>query len=159
MIGDFNAHPVVPVSNKESTFVGIADTGQMETAVSISRSLGPKDHQKSVSRIGLKSGGVMAGELEEVIDQLWLYSTHEEDPWTVDRAFAAIRDHGEVAIDGLIWALGQKDLDLLILALRLLREFGEAGKRALPAVEKCLLDERRLVRVTARETVRCFKTK
>lgn len=96
----------------------------------------------------------MGAELDEVIDQLWLHSTFEEDPWTVDRAFAAIREHGEVAIDGLIWAFGQKDLDLLILALRLLREFGTAGKRALAAVEKCLLDERRLVRVTARETVR-----
>lgn len=30
-------------------------------------------------------------DLEEVIDQLWLYNTFEEDPWTVDRAFAAIR--------------------------------------------------------------------
>lgn len=96
----------------------------------------------------------MDAELEEVIDQLWLHATHEEDPWTVDRAFAAIRDHSEVAIDGLIWALGQKDLDLLILALRLVREFGQAGKRTLPAVEKCLKDERRLVRVTARETVK-----
>lgn len=96
----------------------------------------------------------MAGELEGGIEQLWLHSTHEEDPWTVDRASAAIKDHGEVAIDGLIWALGQDDIDLLILALRLVREFGEAGKRALPAVGKCLLDERRLVNVTARETLR-----
>jgi hypothetical protein len=96
-------------------------------------------------------------ELEEVIDQLWLHSTHGEDPWTVDRAFAAIRDHGEVAIDGLIWALGQEDIDLLILALRLVREFGEAGKRALPAVEKCLKDERRLVRITAKCTLLQFR--
>lgn len=99
----------------------------------------------------------MDGELKEVIDQLWLHSTHGEDLWTMDRAFAAIRDDGEVAIDGLIWTLGQKDLDLLILALRLLREFGAAGKRAFPAVEKCLLDERMLVRVTARETLRLFR--
>lgn len=66
------------------------------------------------------------------------------------------RGYGEVAIDALIWAVGQKDIDLLILALRLVREFGEAGKRALPAVEKCLWDERRLVRVTAGETVKLF---
>ncbi|MDA9856617.1 hypothetical protein N9D23_00730 [Rubripirellula sp.] len=96
----------------------------------------------------------MADELAEVIDQLWLHSTHEEDPWTVDRAFASIKDHGDVAIDGLIWALRHKDLDLRMLAIRLVMEFGEAGKKALPAVEKCILDERRLVRVTARLTVR-----
>ena len=42
-------------------------------------------------------------DLEEVIDQLWLYNTFEEDLWTVDRAFAAIRDEGEFAIDGLLW--------------------------------------------------------
>lgn len=80
-------------------------------------------------------------ELEEVIDQLWLHNTFEEDPWTVDRAFAAIRDDGEVAIDGLIWALGHKDLGLKLLALRLLREFGVKAKRALPAVVRCLSDE------------------
>ena len=45
-------------------------------------------------------------ELEEVIDQLWLHNTFEEDPWTVDRAFAAIRDDGEVAIDGLDLGFG-----------------------------------------------------
>ena len=99
----------------------------------------------------------MDAELEEVIDQLWLYSTHEEDPSTVDRAFAAIRDDGEVAIDGLIWALCQDDIDLLILALRLIREFGAAGRTALPAAEKCLLDERKLVRVTAKCTLLRFR--
>lgn len=93
-------------------------------------------------------------DLEEVIDQLWLHNTFEEDPWTVDRAFAAIRDDGEVAIDGLIWALGHKDLGLKLLALRLLREFGPEAKRALPAVVRCLDDEDRLVRLTAKETVK-----
>lgn len=96
-------------------------------------------------------------DLEAVIDQLWLHNTFEEDPWTVDRAFAAIRDDGEVAIDGLIWALEHKDLGLKLLALRLLREFGEEAKRALPAVEKCLLDERRLVRLAAVETATTMK--
>lgn len=96
-------------------------------------------------------------ELEEVIDQLWLHNTFQEDPWTVDRAFAAIGDDGEVAIDGLIWALGQKDLGLKLLALRLLREFGPEAKRALPAVVRCFADEDRLVRVTAVETVRLLQ--
>jgi len=31
-------------------------------------------------------------ELEEVIDQLWLHNTFAEDPWAVDRAFAAVRE-------------------------------------------------------------------
>ncbi|QDV69065.1 hypothetical protein Poly24_27790 [Rosistilla carotiformis] len=96
-------------------------------------------------------------ELEEVIDQLWLHNTFAEDPWTVDRAFAAIRDDGEIAIDGLIWALGHKDVGLKLLALRLLREFGEEAKRALQAVEKCLLDGNRLVRIAAGETVRLMQ--
>ena len=91
-------------------------------------------------------------DLEEVIDQLWLHSNCEEDPWTVDRAFSAIRDDGEVAIDGLIWALEQNDLDLKILALRLVREFGREAKMALPAVIDCLSNENRLVWITAMET-------
>ena len=48
-------------------------------------------------------------DLGDVIDHLWLHSTFEEDPWCVERAFAAIEHDGEVAIDALIWALGQKD--------------------------------------------------
>lgn len=79
-------------------------------------------------------------DLEEVIDQLWLHNTFSEDPFTVDRAFAAICDDGEVAIDGLIWALGQEDFGLKLLALRLLRELGVEAERALPAVIKCLTD-------------------
>lgn len=93
-------------------------------------------------------------DLDEVIDQLWLHATFEEDPWTVDRAFAAIKDDGEVAIDALIWALGHKDLDLKVLALRLVLEFGSEAKRALPAVINCISDRDRLVRTTAMEYVR-----
>ncbi len=96
----------------------------------------------------------MMSELEEVIDQMWLHNTFREDPFTVDRAFAAIKDHGEVGIDGIILALGDKDLGLKLLALRLLREFGPDAKRAMPAVVYCVSDEDRLVRVTAVETVR-----
>lgn len=95
-------------------------------------------------------------DLEEVVDQLWLHNTFAEDPWTVDRAFAAICEDGEVAIDGLIWALGHKDLGLKLLALRLLREFGVEAKRALPAVVRCLTDEERLVRIAAGETASCL---
>lgn len=95
--------------------------------------------------------------LEEVIDQLWLHATFEVDPWTVDRAFVAIKDDGEVAIDVLIWALGHKDLALKILALRLVREFGSEAKRALPAVIDCFSNENRLVRITARETTDCLR--
>ncbi|KAA1261041.1 hypothetical protein LF1_35850 [Rubripirellula obstinata] len=91
-------------------------------------------------------------DLEEVIDQLWLHATFEQDPWTEDRAFAAIKDDGDVAIDGLIWALGQKDLEVKLLALCLLRQFGPEAQRALPAVVYCLGDENRLVRLVAMET-------
>jgi hypothetical protein len=56
------------------------------------------------------------------------------------------------AIDGLIWALGHKDLGLKLLALRLLREFGVEAKRALPAVVYCVSDEDRLVRIAAMQT-------
>lgn len=95
--------------------------------------------------------------LDEVIDQLWIHATFEEDPWTVDRAFAAIKDDGEVAIDAWIWALGHKDLDLKILALRLVREFGTEAERALPSVIECLSDRDRLVRITAWETTKITK--
>ncbi|WP_417737722.1 hypothetical protein [Rosistilla oblonga] len=95
-------------------------------------------------------------DLKEVIDQLWLHNTFAEDPWTVDRAFAAIRDDREVAIDALIWALGHKDLGLKLWALRLLREFGAEAKRALPAVVRCLANEDRLVRIAAGETASCL---
>ncbi|QDV56224.1 hypothetical protein [Rosistilla oblonga] len=92
--------------------------------------------------------------LDEVIDQLWLHATFEEDPWCVDRAYAAIKDDGVLAVDALIWALGHKDLDLKLLALRLLREFGPVANRAMPAVIDCLFDGDRLVRITAWETAR-----
>lgn len=92
--------------------------------------------------------------LDEVIDQLWIHATFEEDPWTVDRAFAANKDDGEVTIDSLIWALGHKDLDLKIRALRLVREFGTEANRAMPAMIDCLFDGDRLVRITAWETLR-----
>ena len=96
-------------------------------------------------------------DLDEVIDQLWLHATFEEDPWTVDRAFAAIKDDGEVAIEALIWTLGHDDLDLKLLALRLVREFGSEARRTLPAVIDCLSCENRLVRVTAMETARSIE--
>jgi 2-oxo-4-hydroxy-4-carboxy--5-ureidoimidazoline (OHCU) decarboxylase len=91
-------------------------------------------------------------DLGDVIDHLWLHSTFEEDPWCVERAFAAIEHDGEVAIDALVWALRQSDLDLKMLALRLVREFGPDAKRTLPAVSDCLSDRNRLVRITAMET-------
>jgi len=34
-------------------------------------------------------------DLEEVIDQLWLHSTFEEDPWCLDRVYAAIKEDRE----------------------------------------------------------------
>jgi hypothetical protein len=88
----------------------------------------------------------------EVTNQLWLHTTFENDPCTVDRAFAAIRDNGEFAIDGLIWALHQDDVNLKLLALQLFQEHYADATRALPAVRFCIRGEDRLVRVTAINT-------
>jgi hypothetical protein len=91
-------------------------------------------------------------ELEEVIDTLWLYTTNETEPWTVDRAFQAIQSFGEVAIDGLIWGIEQDDLELQMLSLQLLRHYGTRALSALPALVSCIESEKRLVRLTAMES-------
>lgn len=49
--------------------VGTVVTEAMETAANIFRSTGFQNQMKSVSRIGLKSGGVTMSDLGEVIDQ------------------------------------------------------------------------------------------
>ena len=61
---------------------------------------------------------------------------------------------GFASIDGLVWDLGQKDLGLKLLGLWSLREFGGEAERALPAVKKCLFDEKRSNWIAALETVR-----
>jgi len=92
--------------------------------------------------------------LEDVIEALCQHATDEDDPWTVDRAFADIKDAGELAIDALIWALQQPDVNVKLLALQLLQEFYTEGNRACPVVRVCILDENRLVRLTAINTAR-----
>lgn len=91
-------------------------------------------------------------DLEELIDILWLYSTHENHPWTVDEAYAALKDGGDLVIDGLIFGLQQADVDLKLLVLQLLQEFYNHAERALLAVRGCIEDTHRLVRVTAINT-------
>ena len=91
-------------------------------------------------------------DLEEVIDTLWLYSTNEEDPWTVDRAFQAIQPFGDTALEGLVWAVQQDDLNLWLLGLRVLREYNSQAVVALPAVANCIDSGNRLVRMAAIET-------
>ena len=95
-------------------------------------------------------------DLAEVIDTLWLYSTYEEDPWTVDRAFQAIQPFGDAALEGLMWAVQQDDLNLRLLGLRALREYAPAVVAlpavALPAVADCIDSGDRLVRLAAVET-------
>ena len=60
-------------------------------------------------------------DLEEIIDTLWLHSTHEDHPWTVDEAFVALKDYGDSVVDGLIWGLQQTDVNLKMLVLQLLQ--------------------------------------
>ncbi|MCH7689277.1 MAG: HEAT repeat domain-containing protein, partial [Planctomycetes bacterium] len=91
-------------------------------------------------------------DLEEVIDTLWLYSTHEEDPWTVDRAFQAIQPFGDAALEGLVWAVQQDDFNLRLLGLRVLREYNDPAVVALHAVANCIDSGNRIVRMTAIET-------
>jgi hypothetical protein len=93
-------------------------------------------------------------ELEDVIEALCLHATDEDDPWTVDRVFADIKDAGELAVDALIWALQQPDVNVKLLALQLLQEFYTGAKKACPVVRVCILDENRLVRLTAINTAR-----
>ena len=92
--------------------------------------------------------------LDETKDTLWLYSTNDQHPSQLDEAHAAIKGFGHLVIDGLIWGLGQNDIDLKLLVLRLLQEHYADAERALPAVRALISDdEDRLVRVTAINTV------
>ena len=73
-------------------------------------------------------------DLDEVIDTLWLFSTDDEDPWTVERVFQAIQPFGDAAIEGLVWAVQQDNFNLRLLGLRVLRECDPTAVVALPAV-------------------------
>lgn len=91
--------------------------------------------------------------LDEIKDVLLLYATHQQHPTQLDEAHAALKGFGDLVIDGLIWALGQDDIDLKLLALQLLQEHYADAMRALPAVRALISDdEDRLVRVTAINT-------
>lgn len=92
--------------------------------------------------------------LEDIKDTLWLYSTHENHPWTVNEAYAALKDFGEAVVDSLIWGLQQDDIDLKLLVLQLLQGFYPDAAQALPAVRALISDEEdRLVRVTSINTL------
>lgn len=92
--------------------------------------------------------------LEEIKDVLRMYSTHQQHPTQVDEAAAALGDGGDLAIDGLLWALQQHDIDLKLLALQLLQEHYADAMRALPAVRTLISDDDdRIVRVTAINTL------
>lgn len=91
--------------------------------------------------------------LDEIKDVLRLCSTHQQHPTQVDEAHAALVGFDDLAIDGLIWALHQADIDLKLLALQLLQEHYADAERALPAIRALISDEEdRLVRVTAINT-------
>lgn len=92
--------------------------------------------------------------LNEIKDVLWLYSTHEQHPTQVGEAYGALKDGGDLAIDGLIWAIQQDDIDLKLLALQLLQGNYADAERALAGVRALVSDEEdRLVRVTAINTL------
>lgn len=89
-------------------------------------------------------------DLDEIKDTLWMYSTHEQHPFQLEEAHAALKDGGDVVIDAMIWGLEQDDVDLKLLVLQLLPDFYPNAKRGLPAVRALISDdEDRLVRVTA----------
>lgn len=92
-------------------------------------------------------------DIEELKDILWLYSTHENHPWSVDEAHAALQDSGDLVVDALIWGLRQTDIDMKLLILQLLQQHYTDANRALPAIRACIHDENRLVRVTAINTL------
>lgn len=91
-------------------------------------------------------------DLAEVIDTLWMYATDAEDPLTVERAFQAIQPFGDAALDGVISALQQNDLNLCLLSLRVLREFEATPVELIPALENSIGSSERLARMTAMET-------
>ncbi|WDI39869.1 hypothetical protein [Bremerella sp. P1] len=75
-----------------------------------------------------------------------------------DEAFANLKDFGDVVIDGLIWALQQRDIDLKLTVLVLLQERYSDAKRAMPAVRALISGmEDRLVRVTAINTLQIME--
>jgi len=91
--------------------------------------------------------------LDEIKDTLWLYATDQQHPTQMVEAHAALVGFGKHLIDGLIWGLQQDDIDLKLLALRLLQEHYSDAERVLPAVRALISDnEDRLVRVTAINT-------
>ena len=91
---------------------------------------------------------------DEIKDTLRLYATHQQHPTQLGEAYANLNDFGEAVVVGLIWALQQDDIDLKLLALRLLQEHYSDAERALPAVRALISDdEDRLVRVTAINTL------
>lgn len=91
-------------------------------------------------------------DLAEIIDTLWLHATDEEDPWTVDQAWAMIRPFGDAALKAIVWAVQQDDLNLRLLGLRLLRQYDPPAFASLPAVAECIGSEERLIRLAAIET-------
>ena len=96
--------------------------------------------------------------LDEIKDILWLYSTHERQPFQADEAFANLNGFGALVIDGLIWGLQQDDSGLKLTVLQLLQEHFADAKRALAAVRSLISDEEdRLVRVTAINTLHVMR--
>jgi hypothetical protein len=91
---------------------------------------------------------------EEIKDTLWLYTTNENHDRTLDEAYAALKVDGDLAVDGLIWALRQEDVGMKLLALQLLQHFYTCAQRAIPAIRSCIADdEHRLVQIMAINTI------
>lgn len=92
--------------------------------------------------------------LDDLKDTLWLYTTHQQHPFQVDEAHAALGDGGDLVVDALIWGLRQDDVDMKLLVLQLLQHHYTDAKRAMPAVRGLISEnEDRLVRVTAINTL------
>jgi hypothetical protein len=99
-------------------------------------------------------------EQEDVVDDLLLHATPEQDPWTVDRAYQAMQAFDEAAaIRGLTWAIQQNHVDLQLLGLQLLRRYRTDASAILPAIIECIGSADLLVRLTAIETAGLMRSR
>lgn len=97
-------------------------------------------------------------ELSEIVDSLWIYSTHSEVPETLDNAYAEIQSFGSNAVNGLIYGGAHSDPDIKILSLRLLRKYSKATEalHAIPVIGAAIGSPDRLTRLVAMETAGTF---
>ncbi len=78
-VGNFSVRSVASVFNIGSMFAGIVDTDRTAIERLILNDMAMCSRQRSAMPTGMRSGGDTMSDFEEVIDQLWLHATFEED--------------------------------------------------------------------------------